>query len=418
MLKPFDLQALSIFLCIKVALVTDPACGSGGMFVSSADFIESFGANANRAMTFYGQEKVEYNARLCLMNMAVHGLNARIMSGDDANSFYHDAFNLAGCCDYVMANPPFNVDKVKAESAGSAGRLPFGLPGVNKNKEVSNANYLWISYFYAYLNETGRAGFVMASSATDSSNKDKLIREALVKTGHVDVMISVGNNFFYTKSLPCSLWFFDKGKPERLKNTVLFIDARNYYTMVDRTLNEWSPWQMKNLNAIVWLYRGQKEKYRALLAEYRQALGSGAPFDQQAEALTAAMEQTRRDAKAAIEAAARKDKKQVTADYDAKLAELQERLTIAQEAVWLTEKFGDGEWRDVPGLCKAATLGEIKDHGYSLTPGAYVGVAAQETDDVDFAARMKEIHEELKRLQAESNALMETISRNWEEMGL
>ena len=258
----------------------------------------------------------------------------------------------------------------------------------------------------------------MASSATDSSNKDKLIREALVKTGHVDVMISVGNNFFYTKSLPCSLWFFDKGKPERLKNTVLFIDARNYYTMVDRTLNEWSPWQMKNLNAIVWLYRGQKEKYRALLAEYRQALGSGAPFDQQAEALTAAMEQTRRDAKAAIEAAARKDKKQVTADYDAKLAELQERLTIAQEAVWLTEKFGDGEWRDVPGLCKAATLGEIKDHGYSLTPGAYVGVAAQETDDVDFAARMKEIHEELKRLQAESNALMETISRNWEEMGL
>ena len=398
--------------------VLDPACGSGGMFVSSADFIESFGANANRAMTFYGQEKVEYNARLCLMNMAVHGLNARIMSGDDANSFYHDAFNLAGCCDYVMANPPFNVDKVKAESTGSAGRLPFGLPGVNKNKEVSNANYLWISYFYAYLNETGRAGFVMASSATDSSNKDKLIREALVKTGHVDVMISVGNNFFYTKSLPCSLWFFDKGKPERLKNTVLFIDARNYYTMVDRTLNEWSPWQMKNLNAIVWLYRGQKEKYRALLAEYRQALGSGAPFDQQAEALTAAMEQTRREAKAAIEAAARKDKKQVTADYDAKLAELQERLTIAQEAVWLTEKFGDGEWRDIPGLCKAATLDEIKDHGYSLTPGAYVGVAAQETDDVDFAARMKEIHEELKRLQAESNALMETISRNWEEMGL
>ena len=398
--------------------VLDPACGSGGMFVSSADFIESFGANANRAMTFYGQEKVEYNARLCLMNMAVHGLNARIMSGDDANSFYHDAFNLAGCCDYVMANPPFNVDKVKAESAGSAGRLPFGLPGVNKSKEVSNANYLWISYFYAYLNETGRAGFVMASSATDSSNKDKLIREALVKTGHVDVMISVGNNFFYTKSLPCSLWFFDKGKPDSLKNTVLFIDARNYYTMVDRTLNEWSPWQMKNLNAIVWLYRGQKEKYRALLAEYRQALGSGAPFNQQAEALTAAMEQTRREAKAAIEAAARKDKKQVTADYDAKLAEMQERLTIAQEAVWLTEKFGDGEWRDIPGLCKAATLDEIKDHGYSLTPGAYVGVAAQETDDVDFAARMKEIHEELKRLQAESNALMENISRNWEEMGL
>ena len=154
-----------------------------------------------------------------------------------------------------MANPPFNVDKVNSESAQSAGRLPFGLPSVNKAKEVGNANYLWISYFYSYLNERGRAGFVMASSATDSSGKDKDIRQRLVESGHVDVMVSVGNNFFYTKSLPCSLWFFDKGKPETLRDKVLFIDARNYYTVVDRTLNEWSEWQLKNLNAIVWLYR-------------------------------------------------------------------------------------------------------------------------------------------------------------------
>ncbi len=145
------------------------------------------------------------------MNMAVHGLTGVIKSGDEANSFYHDAHNLDGFCNYVMANPPFNVDKVKSESAQSAGRLPFGLPGVNKNKEIGNANYLWISYFYSYLNETGRAGFVMASSATDSQREDKNIREKLVKTGHVDCMVSVGNNFFYTKSLPCSLWFFDKG---------------------------------------------------------------------------------------------------------------------------------------------------------------------------------------------------------------
>ena len=155
-----------------------------------------------------------------------------------------------------MANPPFNVDKVKAESAQSAVRLPFGLPSVNKYKEIGNGNYLWISYFYAYLNEHGRAGFVMASSATDSPGKDKTIREQLVRTGHVDVMISVGNNFFYTKSLPCSLWFFDKGKKEELRDKVLFIDARNYYTVVDRTLNEWSEWQLTNLNAIVWWYRG------------------------------------------------------------------------------------------------------------------------------------------------------------------
>ena len=253
----------------KNGILLDPACGSGGMFIQSGDFVNHSGMNANNAMTFYGQEKVEYNAQLCLMNMAVHGLTGVIKSGDEANSFYHDAHNLNGCCDYVMANPPFNVDKVKAESAESAGRLPFGMPAVNKNKEIGNANYLWISYFYSYLNENGRAGFVMASSATDSQGKDKDIREKLVKTGHVDAMVSVGNNFFYTKSLPCSLWFFDKGKSEEIKDKVLLIDARNYYTMVDRTLNEWSEWQLKNLNAIVWLYRGEIEKYHQLIAEYK-----------------------------------------------------------------------------------------------------------------------------------------------------
>lgn len=219
----------------KSGILLDPACGSGGMFVQTGDFVNHAGMQANNAMTFYGQEKVEYNAQLCLMNMAVHGLTGQIKSGDEANTFYHDAHNLNGKCDYVMANPPFNVDKVKEESARAAGRLPFGMPAVNKNKEISNANYLWISYFYSYLNEHGRAGFVMASSATDSSRKDKTIREALIQTGHVDVMISVANNFFYTKSLPCTLWFFDKGKSEALQDKVLFIDGRNYYTVVDRT---------------------------------------------------------------------------------------------------------------------------------------------------------------------------------------
>ena len=256
----------------KRGILLDPACGSGGMFVQTGDFVNQAGMSANSAMTFYGQEKVEYNAQLCLMNMAVHGLNGIIKSGNEANTFYHDAHNLEGCCDYVMANPPFNVDKVKSEAAMSAGRLPFGTPSINAAKEFGNANYLWISYFYAYLNEKGRAGFVMASSATDSSGKDRDIREKLVQTGHVDVMMSVGNNFFYTKSLPCSLWFFDKGKPEALKDKVLFIDARNYYTVVDRTLNEWSEWQLKNLNAIVWLYRGEMDKYGDLELEYFYAI--------------------------------------------------------------------------------------------------------------------------------------------------
>ena len=200
--------------------------------------------------------------------------------------FYHDAHNLDGCCDYVMTNPPFNVDKVKSEICQNASRLPFGLPSVNKSKEIGNANYLWISYFYSYLNEKGRAGFVMASSATNSQVKDKDIWQALIETGHVDVMISVGNNFFYTKSLPCSLWFFDKGKAETLKDKVLFIDARNYYTAVDRTLNEWSEWQLKNLNAIVWLYRGETEKYTKLIEEYHTFLGSDKPFVEQVQELS------------------------------------------------------------------------------------------------------------------------------------
>lgn len=399
-------------------VLLDPACGSGGMFVQTGDFVSAARMAANSSMTFYGQEKVEYNAQLCLMNMAVHGLTGVIKSGDEANTFYHDAHNLDGCCDYVMANPPFNVDKVKAESAESAGRLPFGMTAVNKSKEVSNANYLWISYFYSYLNETGRAGFVMASSATDSSGKDKEIRRKLVETGHVDVMISVGNNFFYTKSLPCSLWFFDKGKPEARQDTVLFIDARNYYTAVDRTLNEWSQWQLRNLNAIVWLYRGETDKYSALLEEYRTFLGAEGSFSGREAELSDQMAALRGEAKKAVEEAAKREKKKVQAAYDEKIAALEETLTVAREANWLYEKFGEGEYQDIPGLCKAASRDEISEKQYSLTPGAYVGVAPVEDDGVDFAQRMAEIHKELLALQAESNELMAAISKNLKEMGL
>lgn len=413
----------------KSGVLLDPACGSGGMFIQSGDFVNAAGMNANSTMTFYGQEKVEYNAQLCLMNMAVHGLTGVIKSGDEANSFYHDAHNLDGCCDYVMANPPFNVDKVKAESAESAKRLPFGMPGVNKNKEVGNGNYLWISYFYSYLNETGRAGFVMASSATDSQGKDKDIRESLVKSGHVDAIISVGNNFFYTKSLPCSLWFFDKGKADAIKDKVLFIDARNYYTVVDRTLNEWSDWQLKNMNAIVWLYRGETEKYTALLDEYRDTLGSDKPFADKVNELSEKVKALRADAKKAVESVEKRDKKKTQEEFDKKLAELTDVITVAKEANWLYEKFGDGEYKDILGLCKVSyttdeAKGEDKDgvsieeKGWSLTPGAFVGAAPVEDDGVNFEERMSEIHRELLSLQAESNDLMDIISQNMKEMGL
>ena len=393
-------------------IMLDPACGSGGMFVQTGDFVNQAGLNANTQMTFYGQEKVEYNAQLCLMNMAVHGLNGKIVSGDEANSFYHDTHNLEGKCDYVMANPPFNVDKVKSESAWAAGRLPFGLPGVNaKSKEIGNANYLWISYFYAYLNDHGRAGFVMASSATDSANKDRDIREKLVRTGDVDVMVSVGNNFFYTLSLPCSLWFFDKNKRAENRDKVLFIDARNYYTVVDRTLNEWTEWQLRNLQAIVHLYRGETEKYQALLNDYRQVLG-----DITVASAQAALDKQKAEAKEAIANASRKDKKRIEAEMKAIEDALEDTLETARQYEWLTEKFGEGVYKDVLGLCKIATIQEIEEKNYSLTPGAYVGVAEAEDDGVDFHERMNEIHAELKRLNSEANVLMDEILKSWEEL--
>ena len=394
-------------------VMLDPACGSGGMFVQTGDFVNQAGLNANTNMTFYGQEKVEYNAQLCLMNMAVHGLNGRIISGDEANSFYHDAHNLAGKCDYVMANPPFNVDKVKAESASAAGRLPFGLPGVNqKTKEIGNANYLWISYFYAYLNDHGRAGFVMASSATDSTNKDRDIRERLVRTGDVDVMVSVGNNFFYTLSLPCSLWFFDRNKHADIRDKVLFIDARNYYTVVDRTLNEWTEWQLRNLQAIVHLYRGEKEKYQQLLSDYQSVLGETTVASAQE-----ALDKQKAAAKEAIANATRKDKKRIEAEQNALIANLEDTLETARQHEWLTSKFGEeGVYQDVLGLCKIATIQEIEEKNYSLTPGAYVGVAEQEDDGVDFHERMNEIHAELAQLNAEANTLMDEIQKAWEEL--
>ena len=258
----------------------------------------------------------------------------------------------------------------------------------------------------------------MASSATDSQSKDKDIREKLVRTGHVDAMISVGNNFFYTKSLPCSLWFFDKGKQEELRDKVLFIDARNYYTVVDRTLNEWSEWQLKNLNAIVWLYRGEADKYQNLLSQYRQELGNQLSFSERAQQLETDLQNARAEAKEKAAQAARKDKKRIETEYQDIIQGIEQKLTVVKEALWLTEKFGDGVYADIPGLCKAATLEEIEQKGFSLTPGAYVGVAPAEDDGVDFHERMTEIHKELLELQAESDRLMETISKNWEEMGL
>jgi type I restriction enzyme M protein len=245
--------------------VFDPACGSGGMFVQSSHFIEHLGEDTSHRVTFYGQEKTATTIRLANMNLAVHGLEGDIR---EANTFNNDVHSLYGKCDFVMANPPFNVDMVDAEKVKDDHRLPFGLRGVNKQKKVSNGNYLWISYFWSYLNDTGRAGFVMSSQASSAGHGEMEVRRKLVETGDVDVMIAIRPNFFYTRTVPCELWHLDRGKPEERRDQVLMIDRRNVYRKVTRKIYDFSPEQLANLTAIVWLYRGQQERFLNLVKGY------------------------------------------------------------------------------------------------------------------------------------------------------
>jgi type I restriction enzyme M protein len=267
-------------------IVFDPACGSAGMFVQTGYFIECEGMQPAEKVTFYGQEKAELNTKLAKMNLAVHGLEGNIQEG---NTFYEDKHNLVGEADFVMANPPFNVDGVdkNKDAVKKDPRLLFtkdkGGNLVRLLPKNDNANYLWIQYFYGYLKPTGKAGFVMASSASDAGHSEKNIREKLVKTGAVDVMMAIGNNFFYTRSLPCTLWFFDRGKenlvfeevsadslPVRRKDTVLMLDARKIYRKVTSKINDFSSEQLQNLICIVNLYKGNTQKFEKTVESYLQ----------------------------------------------------------------------------------------------------------------------------------------------------
>ena len=248
-------------------IILDPACGSAGMFVQSSHFIEQEGLDTMKRVTFYGQEKTGTTIRLAKMNLAVHGLEGDIR---EANTFYEDLHPIWGECDFVMANPPFNVDMVDAERIKDDRRLPFGLPGVNKTKKVSNGNYLWISYFHSYLNKSGRAGFVMSSQASSAGHGEAEVRRKMIETGDVDVMIAIRSNFFYTRTVPCELWFFDKGKQS--PDTVLMLDARNIYRKVTRKIYDFSPEHLANLTAIVWLYRGEQERFLGLIKNYFTSL--------------------------------------------------------------------------------------------------------------------------------------------------
>jgi type I restriction enzyme M protein len=328
--------------------IFDPACGSGGMFVQSARFVQNHQRNPSRDISIYGQEKVAETVRLCRMNLAVHGLSGDIRQ---ANSYYENVHNCRGRFDFVMANPPFNVNGVDKEKLEGDPRYPFGLP------RVDNANYLWIQEFYSALNERGRAGFVMANSASDARGSELEIRKQLIQDQAVDVMIAIGSNFFYTVTLPCTLWFFDKGKRNTdRKDKVLFIDARHIYRQIDRAHRDFTEEQIEFIANIVRLYRGER----------------------------IAVETSRRD---------------VSTGGAHTLPD------------WNTS-FSDGTYADVPGLCRVATIAEIEEQGWSLNPGRYVGVAERASDDFVFLERLEELNEELETLNAEARELEERISEN------
>jgi len=330
--------------------ILDPACGSGGMFVQSARFVAERHKNPAAELAICGVEKTDETGRLCRLNLAVHGLEGDIRHGGNVNSYYDDPHAATGRFDFVLANPPFNVNAVDKERlkdmVGAGRRFPFGLP------RTDNANYLWIQLFYSALNAKGRAGFVMANSASDARSSEQELRQKLIEARAVDVMVAVGPNMFYTVTLPCTLWFLDRGKAKTNRaGTVLFIDARHIYRQVDRAHRDWTQAQIGFIANLVRLYRGE------------------------APDLTVGGEET---------------------------------------AARLAEVFGGKPaYADVPGLCRAATLADIEAQGWSLNPGRYVGVApGEEVSDEDFKAQLESLNADLETLNAQALELQARIAQN------
>ncbi len=330
--------------------ILDPACGSGGMFVQSARFVAEHQKNPSAELAICGVEKTDDTGRLCRLNLAVHGLEGEIRHGGHVNSYYDDPHNAVGQFDFVLANPPFNVNSIDKERlsdmVGPGRRFPFGLP------KADNGNYLWIQLFYSSLNAKGRAGFVMANSASNAGYSEQELRKKLIESKSVDVMIAVGTNMFYTVTLPCTLWFFDKQKEgTKRSDTVLFIDARHIYRQVDKAHRDWSPAQVGFISNLVRLYRGE-------------------PLD-----LT-------------------------HGGHDAEL-KIKEIFGIIPSYV------------DVLGLCRSATIQEIEAKGWSLNPGNYIGIAPGEAvTDEDFREQLEALSEELEILNTQATQLKQIISAN------
>ncbi len=330
--------------------ILDPACGSGGMFVQSARFVAEHQKNPAAELAICGVEKTDETGRLCRLNLAVHGLEGDIKHGGNVNSYYDDPHTATGQFDFVLANPPFNVNAVDKERlsgmVGAGRRFPYGLP------RTDNANYLWIQLFYSSLNDKGRAGFVMANSASDDRSSEQELRQQLSNARAVDVMVAVGPNMFYTVTLPCTLWFLDKGKAKTKRaNTVLFIDARHIYRQIDRAHRDWTPAQIGFIANLVRLYRGEA----------------------------------------------------IDTNQGGKEAETK-----------IKEMFGDvSAYADVPGLCKAATLAEIEAQDWSLNPGRYVGVTPGENvSDENFNMQFEALNEELVMLNTQARDLEQAIALN------
>lgn len=404
--------------------IFDPACGSGGMFVQSSYFVdrrrEELHDNDTKDLMVYGAERTPETVKLARMNIAVNGLRGEIKP---ANSYYDDPYDSYGKFDYVMANPPFNVDEVNLDKVKDQKRFnEYGIPqnktkNTGKKKDnpntVPNANYLWINLFATSLKPTGKAALVMANSASDARNSEADIRQNLVRSGVIDCMLTLPKNMFYTVTLPATLWFFDKRKAGS-EPKVLFIDARNIFRQIDRAHREFTEEQILNIASIVRLYRGETDRLTALLAKYEaQAIDfSNQVFDQLrvVEKLKVEKPETDKEIK--------RWEKQVEEAENAYKALLAQQQYFEAQIAWLNERFPAGVYEDVTGLCKAATLAEIEEQDWSMNPGRYVGVVIEEDGltEEEFLAEMKERNQLFDSLNNRAHELKETIELNFKSI--
>lgn len=402
--------------------IFDPACGSGGMFVQSSYFVdrrrEELHDTDTKDLMVYGAEKTSDTVKLARMNLAVNGLRGEIRP---ANSYYEDPYNSFGRFDYVMANPPFNVDDVNFDRV--KGQLRFNEYGIpqnktksasNKNKgkdvnTVPNANYLWITLFATSLKPKGRAALVMANSASDARNSEADIRRNLVKSGVIDCMLTLPKNMFYTVTLPATLWFFDKRK-EDSEHKVLFIDARNIFRQVTRALREFTEEHVQNIATIVRLFRGEPNRLTELLNKYK---AFAADFSKQAISQQKEVQRIKKEEPKEDKEKKRWEKQLEEAEKEYK-AQHDKQAYYESQLQWWQGRFPSGVYEDVIGLCKAATYAEIEEQDWSLNPGRYVGVVIEEDGltEEEFFSEMKERHLKLKELNIKASLLEKQIESN------